>query len=133
MRIVLQRGVGDCALCALATFAEMSYEDVFVAAAKVDPSHRGKSGASWTDIRRLAKAIGFTPRLRRSYALDEDEGLLNVRWVKGSPHYQPHGFSQHLVALAHGVVADPSDGLILPADEYLARVKAQPNGLLELT
>ena len=117
----------------MATFAELSYEDVFVAAAKIDPSHRGKSGASWTDVRRLAKALGFSTRLRRSFVLDEDEGLLNVRWVKGSPHYLPMGFQQHIVALAHGVVADPSDGLILPADEYLARVQAQPNGLLELT
>jgi hypothetical protein len=133
VRLELQRGVGDCGLCALATFAELSYEDVFVVAAKVDRKHRGKSGVQWTDLKRIARALGFTPRLRLKPALEDDEGLLMVTWQPGSKHYVASGgFRQHLVALAHGVIADPADGMILPADEYLARAVATAGALLEL-
>lgn len=133
MRLVLQRGIGDCGIAALASFAELSYEDVFVAAAKVDKKHRGKSGVQWADLKRIARAVGLTAHLKHRPALDEDEGLLAVSWLPGSKHYIPGGFSQHLVALAHGVIADPADGVILPPEEYLSRALASAGALLELT
>jgi hypothetical protein len=37
------------------------------------------------------------------------------------------------VVLAHGIIADPADGVILPPDEYLSRSVATAGALLELT
>lgn len=132
MRLVLQRGIGDCGIAAICTLAELSYEDVYIAAAKVDTQHRCKSGAQWTQLRQIAKAIGLTARLKRRPVLDEDEGLLAVQWLPTSKHYGG-AFGWHLVALAHGVIADPADGMVLPPDEYLSRSHAAAGALLELT
>lgn len=132
MRLVMQRGIGDCGISALATFAELTYEDVFVAASKVDQKHRGKSGIQWADLKRIARALGFRPRLKHKPVIDDDEGLLVVTWLPESRHYVPGGFSQHLVALDFGIVVDPADGIVLPVEDYLTRAQAQAGALLEL-
>jgi hypothetical protein len=131
VRLALQRGIGDCGLCALATYAELSYEDVYLAAASVDTARRGKFGATWREVARIASRLGYTPILNTEPSLEDDRGVLSVRWKRGSPHYEKP-FRQHLVALDHGMIADPADGFVLPADEYLARMKAAAVALLEL-
>ena len=131
MRLVLPRGTADCGICALGTVAELSYEDVFVAAAKVDQKHRGKCGVTFGELKRIAIILGFRPQFNHTPNLEEDDGLLAIRWQRGSKHYVKP-FRWHYVALAHGVIADPSDGLILPADEYLTRSKATAGALMEL-
>ena len=131
MRLVLQRGIGDCGLAALCTYAELSYEDAFVVMAKVERTHRGKNGVQWAHLRRVAQALGFRVRLRRTFNINEHDGLLAVQWLPDSPHASGT-FGQHLVALADGIVADPADGVILPVDEYLTRAKATPGALMEL-
>jgi hypothetical protein len=128
---VLQRGIGDCALCALGTLLELSYEDMYIVAAKVDTARRGKSGATWYGVAQMAEGLGYRSRLNPEPILDDDKGVLAVRWKRGSPHYQKP-FREHLVALSHGVVVDPADGLILPIDEYLTRTRARAGGLLEV-
>lgn len=130
MKLVLQRAIGDCAIAAIATLIEQSYEDVFVEAAKVDKKWRGRSGVHLAAIGRIGKQLGILLRVKRGPVLwDDDEGLLVVTWTKGSCHEVGIG---HLVALAHGVIADPADGTVLPPDEYLAREKATPGSFLEL-
>jgi len=131
VRLVLQRGNADCGLCALATVAELSYEDVYLAAATVDTAYRGKSGATLRVMARVASILGLKPTLNNEPSLEDDRGLLMVRWKNGSPHYA-RPFKLHVVALAHGIIADPADGVILPADEYLTRTKASAVALLEL-
>lgn len=127
---MLQRAVGDCGLASLATLLEQSYEDVYVKAATVDRAYRGKSGIHLATLRKIAHACGCE-LVRKDAPGDDDEGLLVVRWKRGSRHYSA-AFRQHLVAVGHGQIVDPADGTILPADEYLAREKATAGAFLEL-
>ena len=126
MRLVLQRANGDCGVAALSTLLEMSYEDVYIAAAKVDKKTRGKSGICFPALIAVGKILGVSFLLKRRHQ-DEDTGLLAVTWQ--APHAHP--FDAHLVALSYGVIADPADGVILPADEYLARYRATAGSFLE--
>lgn len=127
MRVVLQRANGDCGICALATLLEQSYEDVYIAAARVERVSRGRNGIVLSRLIAVGKLLGVTFKQKRHYA-DDDEGLLTVTWRK--PHGHP--FDAHLVALAYGVIADPADGIVLPVDEYLARYQATAGSFLEL-
>lgn len=127
MRLVLQRASGDCGVAALATLLEQSYEDVYVASTKVDKKARGKNGIHLGAVQAIGKILGVSFLLKRHHA-EEDEGLLTVLWGKG----HAHPFDAHLVALSHGVIADPADGVILPPDEYLARYQATAGSFLEL-
>ena len=123
----MQRANGDCGLSALATLLEQSYEDVYIAAAKVDRKTRGRNGIQIGAVQAIGKALGVSFLLKRAYE-DEDEGLLVINWIK--PHV--HHFDGHLVAVSYGVIADPCDGVILPVDEYLTRYKATAGSCLEL-
>jgi hypothetical protein len=129
VKLVLQRAFGDCAVAAIATLTEQTYEDVYVEAAKVEPKRRGRSGVHLHTIIRIGKKMGILLLQKREPNLDEDEGLLVVEWAKGSRHEIG---TAHLIAVSHGVVADPADGIILPPDEYLAREKATAGAFLEL-
>jgi hypothetical protein len=131
VKLVLQRGTADCGICALATFAELSYEDVYLHAAEIDKARRGKCGTTWQDVGKMAAALGFTPRLNADPSLEDDGGVLAIRWKRGSKHYQKP-FREHLVALDYGVIADSADGAVLPAAEYLTRYKAAAVALMEL-
>lgn len=126
MRLVLQRANGDCGVAALSTLLEQSYEDVYIAAAKVDRKTRGRSGICFPALIAIGKLLGASFLLKRRHQ-DEDEGLLAVSWQP--PHAHP--FDAHLVALAYGVIADPADGIVLPIDEYLTRYKAVAGSFLE--
>lgn len=126
MKLVLQRGLGDCGIAAVATILESSYEDVFVEAAKVDKDRRGRSGIHLARLVTLGKKLGVAFHLKRPWNLDTDEGLLVVRWLRRRKD------RLHLVVLAHGVIVDPADGQILPHDEYFVRANAAPDAFLEL-
>lgn len=127
MKLVTQRANGDCGVAALACLLEQSYEDVYIAAASIDKKTRAKSGICFPALIAIGKKLGVSFLLKRRHQ-DEDEGLLAVTWAK--PHGHP--FDSHLVALAHGVIADPADGIILPPDEYLTRYRATAGSFLEL-
>ena len=129
MRLVLQRASGDCGIAALASLLEQSYEDVYVATARVDRKCRGRNGIHLGALIAVGKILGCSLLLKRRAVLDEDEGLLVVTWAPGSRHEVG---VPHLVALGHGVIVDPADGVILPADEYLARERATAGSFLEL-
>ena len=128
MKLVMQRANGDCGLAALGTLLELPYEDVYIASAQVDRKTRGKNGIHMAALMAVAKRLGVLLRLKRTASLDDDEGLLVVNWQP--PHKHP--FMAHLVALGHGVIVDPADGIILPADEYLTKYRATAGSLLEL-
>ena len=131
MKIVTSRAIGDCGICAIATYLEQTYEDVYVAAAKVDPARRGKLGIHLPALKRIARALGCELKRAPAYlSLESAEGLLVVKWLRGSRHYTGQLFRQHLVVILDGVIIDPCDGVILTADEYLEREKAAPGALL---
>jgi hypothetical protein len=127
VRLVPQRANGDCGIAAISTILELSYEDVYIAAAAVDRKTRGRSGICFPALIAIGKKLGASFLLKRHHH-DEDEGVLAVLWRK--PHAHP--FDGHLVALAYGVIADPADGVVLPAEDYLARYKATAGSFLEL-
>jgi len=129
VKLQFQRALGDCGIAALASLIEQPYEDVFVEAARVEKRYRGRSGIYLREIQRIAKALGVTLVRKPHPALDDDEGLLVVKWRRGSRH-EPGVL--HLVAVGHGVIVDPSDGTVLPPDEYLAREKADVGAFLEM-
>lgn len=132
MRLVLSRGAGDCGIATLATLLEQTYEDVYVATQAVDPKRRGKSGLMTRHIIEVAQQLGVTldVRLPGRFTLDDDEeGLLFVRWRSRSRHLTT-GFRWHVVAYTHGVVVDTTDGVILAADEYLARERGAARYML---
>ena len=127
VKLVSQRAIGDCGICALATLIEQSYEDVYHASAQVDRKARGKNGIHLGTLMAIGKKLGGLLKRRASFE-EDDEGLLVVTWR------QPHGhpFNAHLVALSYGVVADPADGIVLPVDEYLTRYHGTAGSFLEL-
>ena len=127
MKLVLQRTAGDCGICALASLLEQSYEDVYIAAAKVDRKTRAKSGICFPALIAIGKELGAVFLLKRRHQ-DEDAGLVAVTWQK--PHGHP--YDSHLIALDHGIVADSADGIILPPDEYFTRYQATAGSFLEL-
>jgi hypothetical protein len=127
VKLVIQRAIGDCGIASLGTLLELSYEDVYIAAAQVDRNARGRNGIRLASLISIGKKLGVS-FLQKRHHEDDDEGLLVVTWR--APHSQP--FGSHLVALAHGVVADPADGIVLPVDDYLTRYKATAGSFLEL-
>ena len=129
MKLVKQRAYGDCAIAAIATLTESTYEDTYVEAMKVEQKFRGKSGLFLPHIKAICKGLGIiVVHKRGTFDLEDVEGLLVVTWMRGSRHCVG---SDHLVALAYGVIADPSDAVILKPDEYFAREKAKPGAFLE--
>ena len=127
MKLVAQRGVGDCGVAALATLLGLSYEDVYTEMAKRDV-RRGKSGTTFRHLIRIAARFGVVLRLRLKMDLDESEGILAVEWLTTG-----HPTTQHVVILFHGLIIDPADGEFLDADEYLAKNQARAVSMLEVS
>lgn len=130
MRLVPQRAKADCGVAALATFLEQSYEDVYLVVSAIEAKSRGKQGLNLAQVILAAKAFGVTLSRKARPVMDDDEGVLVVNW-RGKKARESV-FRGHLVVLGHGVIVDPADGLILPADEYLTRENARAGSLLEV-
>jgi hypothetical protein len=123
---IRQRADGDCGVASLAQLAEVAYEDAYVAVAAVDPQHRGKKGLYGRELVAAAAHLELTLEPRRRYDLDEEEGILRVRWNdprRGDP-------GGHYVAVKGGFIICPSDGNPVPWRDYLKRFTARPCTLL---
>lgn len=126
MKIVAQRAHGDCGVAALATFLGMGYEDVYVAAAKID-QRRGKKGLSLKELIAVAARLGVTLERRTRPDLDEHEGVLNVTWGRSL-----EGYTGHFVVLYNGMIVDPDGPQILPHyDWFKLNPPGRPGHLLE--
>lgn len=100
----------DCATWALSVVTGKPYAEVLAAVEKVD--HRaGEQGLYWTQVRRIAKRLGVTLRTKRTAVLEEDAGILSVRFPDGT---------FHAVVLLQGPVILDADGTVWNADDYLA-------------
>lgn len=118
---VRQRKSGDCGVAALASYLGESYEDVYVACARVDPVHRSAKGLWAWEVIKIAAVLGVKLRRRLKYDLDEDEGVLIVQFKDGHRHW---------VRVRNGEIYDPSDQTLTPSSEYLARYNCVPFTLL---
>ena len=102
--IQLQREAADCGIAALSMLLGVSYEDVLRATTLTDRSH-GRKGLWTRTLQRIAKRLGYTLLVRRTFDLEQDYGLLRL--------------PDHAAILRNGLVID-TDATVWDADEYLA-------------
>lgn len=127
MSVVRVRGDADCGVAALSSYTGESYEDVYVAVAAVDPAHRGKNGLHNVQVLAAAKRMGIRLVPTRCFDLDEDEGVLRLRW--NDPRKRRGG---HFVAVVNGKVRCPS-GDERDWRDYMALYGGRPCTLLKGT
>lgn len=126
---LMQRFAHDCGIAALAHFAELSYEDTYVAASKVDRQRRGKQGLCNYEIVAIAKVLGIGLVATRRFDLSTDEGVLRIQWKKKRDKKEAPG--GHFVSVKHGLITDPNDGISRPWEEYCTLFSANPATLLK--
>jgi hypothetical protein len=124
--IVRQRGDADCGCAALSTYLEEPYEDCYLAVSKVDKRHRGKNGLHNREVIAAAKLMGVTLVPTRSFDLDEDEGILRVRWNDKKKRK-----GGHFVCVIGSRICCPSDGVPVDWKVYLQRNNARLGTLLK--
>lgn len=127
MKLVQQRGEGDCGVAALAMLAEQSYEDAYLAVTEIDP-RRGKSGLYVREIIAAARRLGLQLRPTRQYDLDDDDGILKIK-SRRSPR---NPYDGHYVIVRHGLIICPTYLEILPWRDYLERCASKAATLLKI-
>ena len=104
----------DCVLLALCQATGFSYEETLAAALAIKPEALD-AGITPYETRAILKEMGYAPRVRRKYDIDEDSGVLFIVDPKGK---------WHAVYLWAGRVINttkPDRGALwLDPDEYLA-------------
>ncbi len=125
--IIAQRRAQDCGVAALAQFAEIRYEDAYVAVAKVDSKYRGGRGLLNREIVAAAKHLGITLTPTRKFDLDDDEGVLGVKF-NGAKFKNDAG---HFVSVKDGQIYCPEDQIVYRWRDYLERWDARPCTLLK--
>jgi hypothetical protein len=119
---LVQKGVMDCGLVALAALTGKSYREVSdIALQKAPTAHT--NGLWLTQLKVIAKALGFTLVKRVPPTWDDESGLLDLRLPKNGRHY---------AILFQGVLINPADGLIWDLGTYLATKKASITALYEV-
>jgi len=119
IRTVRQRHGADCGVACLAMLTGVSYEEALVAATN-KPETFCKSGLFPADLKRAAKALGYTLRAKKRFDLETDTGIL---WV-----LVPTFASPHLVVLWEGLIID-TDGGLYKQDVYMAVNEAKATTL----
>ncbi len=125
VNLVLQHRQGDCGIAALAMLLGQTYEDVLAASITRKHPQPHVGGMYTRELQTVAKRLGTTLLLRRSWDLEEDCGLLTVELLKP----KPGEFPQHLVLLKFGLVFD-TDGIVWTPDVYFAQHNFRPISLL---
>lgn len=128
MGLVRQRGDRDCGVAALASLAGITYEDAYVAVAAIDPVTRGKGGLHNYQVVAVAERLGLTLEPTRAFDLDEDDGILRLRWNGRKGKRNVGG---HFIAVRDGFALCPSDGVPLPWREYLEQNDGRAGTLLK--
>ena len=125
VRYQVSRGDADCALVALSILTGRSYEDILGAAVTVTRSSSPHQRGLYTgEIKKIARRLGVTLRLRRSFDADEDEGIFG--------YLHPSRPDAHVAFGKYGLVWD-TDGTVWELDAYLAATGYRPPvSLLEL-
>lgn len=117
-RLVAGREPNDCAICALAMFLGVSYEDVLREVAVRDRPWQGRQGLRLREIERVARALGTPLRRMRKYELANAYGLLSL--------------PKHLVLVRSGLLidAEPGGASLWEVEDYLHTYKVRPGVLL---
>jgi hypothetical protein len=126
--IIRQRADGDCAVAALAMYAGLAYEDVYAVILRyVDPRAGGRGGLYNVDVILAARLLGLELQATRAFDLDDDEGILRIRWRGVRGRTNPGG---HMVALRRGLIVCPTDACVMDWQDYLAAYKGRACTLL---
>jgi ABC-type bacteriocin/lantibiotic exporter with double-glycine peptidase domain len=117
-RLVAGRERNDCAICALAMYLGVSYEDVLREVAVRDRPYQGRQGLRLHEIERIAKALGTPLRRLRKYDLANAYGLLSL--------------PKHLVLVRDGLIidAEPGGATLWEIEDYLHTYSVRPGVLL---
>jgi ABC-type bacteriocin/lantibiotic exporter with double-glycine peptidase domain len=113
--LVAQRRSFDCAVSAAAMFAQVHYNDAFVAAVRT--TRHLSSGMTVSEIARMLRRLGCPVRRVswRRVDLEEDSGLLMINWNRPAQH----GATSHAVVLRRGTLIDPLDPSVWDAEDFL--------------
>jgi len=108
----------DCAICVLAMYLGVTYEDVLREVAVRDRPYQGRQGLRLRDIERIARALGTPLRRLRKYDITNAYGILSL----------PH----HVVLLRGGLIIDPEPGgaSLWEIEDYLHAYNVRPGVLL---
>lgn len=119
------RDKNDCGVWCLATYLSKPYEEVVAAVAQHDPAG-GLNGMDTQHFIAAARTLGQVLEVRGQFDLDEDTGILFVRFVKGGAY--------HALVLKKGQVLDMrGTGISLwDVDVWLGAKRAKPISLLVL-
>ena len=108
IRVCPQRHKNDCCVCCLVMLTGVSYEAALIAIGSVKTAAFATNGLYFTEVKRVAKKLGFELRSVRKgrYSLTESVGILGARFWDGQKHVE------HAVLLFHGMVIDPDGGKV---------------------
>lgn len=110
VRMVAQRGQGDCAIACLAMYLGKSYEDVLAAAVSKSKNTRvHHTGMYIRQIRATAGALGVKVRATKKVDLDSGCGILHFTHRDGA----------HVVLLKAGLIFDPDGATVWDPDLYI--------------
>ncbi len=112
------REPNDCAICVLAMYLGVTYEDVLREVAVRDRPYQGRQGLRLRDIERIAKALGTPLRRLRKYDIANAYGILSL--------------PMHVVLLRGGLIIDPEPGgaSLWEIEDYLHAYNVRPGVLL---
>lgn len=126
MTRIRQRTGGDCGVAALAILV------AYQAARRLAPQMHGLDGAYNREVIAFAKDLRpIHLRSVRRFDLDQDEGILSVRWH--DPDRRRLNPGGHFVAVLGAVIHDPANGSARPWRDYVIQEEAQLCTLLKVT
>lgn len=117
---VVQRHDGDCGIAALAMFLNTSYEAVLVIASRIAPKVL-KGGLFGTQMALIAQEFGRDVMVKAAVDLEEDTGLLMVRYPDDS---------EHVVFLINGLVFEPTGGRVWEAETYISSFRIKTMSII---
>jgi ABC-type bacteriocin/lantibiotic exporter with double-glycine peptidase domain len=117
-RIVPGRERNDCAVCVLAMYLGVSYEDVLRVVAVRDRPWQGRQGLRLHEVEHIARELGTPLKRLRKYDLPAAYGMLSL--------------PLHLVLLRDGLIVDPEVGgaTLWEVEDYLHTYHCRPGVLL---
>lgn len=124
IRLHTKRGKADCSIAALASYLGRDYEEVLIAASKINKAfwHNGLSGPQHV---RVAQRLGFRTRWTKTYDIETDRGVL---WMQ----YHDNADLEHSVVLIDGLIFDPEyvPATLIEQYDYCRILNGNPNALL---
>jgi ABC-type bacteriocin/lantibiotic exporter with double-glycine peptidase domain len=117
-RLIPGREPNDCAICVLAMYLGVSYEDVLREVAVNDRADQGRHGLRLTEIERVARRLGTPVRRQRKFDILTAYGMLSL--------------PVHLVLLRNGMIVDPEVGgaSLWEVEDYFHAYDVRPGLLL---